>query len=148
MPQDGGSGPLPPPLVWLDAFAIGVPEIDADHRLLIDDAAVIVELIRTARPWPDVESRAQLMARRCGEHFRREEAILERDGYRALAAHRQEHARIEAEIQAVLPRLAAGGDEPTPAMIEAGLYFRTMLIDHLLRHDLAYKSHLLYRRGL
>lgn len=147
MTHNGATGALPPPLVWIDAFTIGVPEIDADHRLLIEDAAAIVELLRGGRPWPEVEARARLMARRCSEHFRREEAILDRDGFAELAAHKGEHARIEAEMQDIAARLGGAGGQPTPAMVEAGLYFRAMLIDHLLRYDLAYKSHLLYRRG-
>jgi hemerythrin len=146
VPNDGTTA-LPPVLVWIDAFAIGVPELDRDHRRLIDDAAEIVELIRAARPWAEVEARAKHMAARCSAHFRREEAILEREKFEGFAWHRREHERIEAEMREIVARLASGGGPPTPAMIEAGLYFRGMLIDHLLRYDLGYKSHLLYQRG-
>jgi hemerythrin len=134
-------------LVWIDAFSIGNPEIDADHRVLVADAASIVELIRAKRPWPEIEAQAQLMARRCVEHFRREEAILEREKFPEASAHRQEHARIECEMQSAVARLDSAGGRTPADMVGAALYFREMLVDHLLRYDLAYKSHVLDRHG-
>jgi hemerythrin-like metal-binding protein len=135
-----------PPLRWLDGFTMGIAEIDDDHHQLIDDAESISALIYNARPWSEVVAMVELMAERCSAHFRREEQILARDRFPHHEAHRQEHARIEREIVDVVSRVQSDV-EPTPAMIEAALYFRGMLIDHLLRYDLAYKSHLLYARG-
>ena len=146
MPDERTAAKLPPTLAWIDGFTIGVPEVDADHRQLIGDADAIVEMLRTERAWYDVESLANAMSVRCSEHFRREEALLERDHFALLADHRREHQRIEGEIRSVLARLR-GADPPTPDMIDAALYFRGMLVDHLLHYDLAYKSHVLDRRG-
>jgi len=146
VPSERTAAKLPPTLTWVESFAIGVPEVDADHRRLIDDAGAIVETIRAACAWREVEALAGAMAVRCSAHFRREEALLERDHFALLADHRREHQRVEAEIPSVLERMK-GTDPPTPTMIEAALYFRDMLIDHLLHYDLAYKSHLLDRRG-
>lgn len=135
-----------PPLRWLDVFTMGIAEIDDDHRHLIDDAESISALVDNARPWSEVVAMVEIMAERCSAHFRREEQILARDRFPHHEAHRQEHARIEREIADIVSR-AQSGAESTPAMIEAALYFRGMLIDHLLRYDLGYKSHLLYVRG-
>ena len=147
MPSEREGVSLPPALVWIDAFSIGVPELDADHRQLVADAGAIVEAIRAMRPWHEVTAIAALMAQRCSAHFRREEALLESDGFGSLAPHRREHERIEAELQGVLGRIEGTG-MPTRGMIEAALSFREMLIDHLLHYDLVYKSHVLDRRGL
>lgn len=137
---------LPPALVWIESFGVGIPELDDDHRQLVADAGAIVEAIRARRPWREVETLAGLMVERCRAHFRREETVMERDRFAALAAHKREHARIEAELQDVLSRIG-GSDPPAPGMIEAALELREMLIDHLLRYDLAYKSHGMYVRG-
>lgn len=137
---------LPPALVWIDSFSVGIPELDDDHRQLVADAGAIVEAVRARRPWREVETLAGLMVERCRAHFRREETVLERDRFSALAAHQREHARIEAEMQAILSGIG-GSDPPTADMIEAALALREALIDHLLRYDLAYKSHGMYQRG-
>ena len=147
MPANGERVILPPALVWIDGFSVGVPELDEDHRQLIADAGAIVEAIRARRPWRDVESLAGLMVERCSAHFRREEALLERDEFAALPAHMREHERIEGEMRGALGGIA-GADPPTRDMIAAALLLREMLIDHLLHYDLAYKSHELHRRGL
>lgn len=137
---------IPPQIRWLDAFTMDVPELDDDHRQLIEDAESLPQFIRDVRPWSEIVANVDLMADRCRAHFRREEQILERDHYPRYEFHRQEHARIEREIADIVARVRSNG-EPSPAMIEAALYFRGMLIDHLLRFDLGYKSHLLYVRG-
>jgi hemerythrin len=146
VPNERTAAKLPPTLVWIESFEIGVPELDADHRQLIDDARAIEDAIRGGRSWPEVEAAADTMALHCSAHFRREEAVLERDSFGKHASHKIEHQRIEAEMLRVLDRIR-GADPPTPDMIEAALYFRGMLVDHLLHYDLAYKSHVLDRRG-
>ena len=136
-----------PQLRWMDSLIIGVPEIDADHQQLIEDAERLRTLVRRSSPWREIMAMIEAMAERCTAHFRREEAILERDRFPSHTDHRREHARIEDQIKDIRARLRGDGAPPTPAMIEVALYFRSMLIDHLLRHDLKYKSHLLYVRG-
>lgn len=84
----------------------------------------------------------------CSEHFRREEALLAREGFRSLAAHRDERHRVEAEIAGLVARL---GEETPPARPaeaqEAVLAFRILLLEQLLYYDLAYKSYLQNRHG-
>lgn len=142
----GDSVNLPPALAWIDGFSVGIPELDEDHRQLVADAGAIVEAVRERRAWREVEALAGLMVERCRAHFRREEMVLERDRFAALAAHRGEHARIDREMQGILGRIG-GSEPPTVDMIDAALSLREMLVDHLLRYDLAYKSHGMYRRG-
>jgi len=146
MPSDGEGMALPPALVWIEGFSVGVAELDDDHRALIRDAGAIVEAIRARRPWRDVEALAGLMVERCIAHFRREEASLERDAFASLPEHRREHARIEADLQRILARIRKP-DPPDEDMIEAALQLRHVLVDHLLQYDLAYKSHAMAKRG-
>jgi len=136
-----------PGLRWSDAFAIGIAEIDRDHRELIHDAETLIKLFQARNPWAEIRKQAERMAERCIEHFRREEAILEKDGFPARQQHALEHRRIESEIADILKSVREAADPPAADVVEAVMFFRSMLVDHLLRYDLRYKSHLLYMRG-
>lgn len=136
------------PLPWLEVLETGYAEIDSDHRRLVDDTNALLEALSEAASRPDLPARLRAMEAACAAHFRREEALLEREGFLASAAHRQEHLRIEGEIAGLVARLDR--QEPTAdaaETAEAVLAFRLLLLEHLLYYDLAYKSHLQDRQG-
>jgi len=135
-------------LPWLDVLETGRDEIDADHRRLIDDTNALLEALAATAPRRELLARLRAMQTACSEHFRREEALLEREGFQNLAAHRDEHRRVEGEIAGLVAQL--GGEVPparTAEAEEAVLAFRILLLEHLLYYDLAYKSYLQNRLG-
>lgn len=143
---EGPGESAPFELAWMESLEIGVPEIDRDHKNLIEDANAITRALVEGRDRNVIVDRIARMRRDCSAHFRREEAILRRDRFTGLEAHVAEHRRIECEIDDISDMLLTM-DGPEQLMQELVLSFRTILIDHLLRYDLRYKSHLLDRRG-
>ncbi|MFO1190110.1 MAG: hemerythrin domain-containing protein [Alphaproteobacteria bacterium] len=136
-----------PALRWSDSLAIGIAELDRDHRELIHDAATLIKLFQARNPWAEIRKQVELMAERCTNHFRQEEAILEKDGFPGRQQHAVEHRRIESEIADILKSVREATDPPAADIVEVVMFFRSMLVDHLVRCDLRYKSHLLYVRG-
>lgn len=135
-----------PELPWLPVLETGVVTIDREHRRLIDDANALQALLAAGAAWSRIVARARKMRDACIDHFRDEEALLAREAYGDAAAHMAEHRRVEAELRHVVALMESTA-APGPLRCELAWSMRTILIDHLLRFDLKYKSHLLYRRG-
>ena len=144
--SEGTGQPAPFELAWMESLEIGVPDIDRDHKILIEDANAIARALAGSRGRDVIVDLVGKMRRNCMAHFRREEEILRRDRFGELEAHAAEHRRIETEIDDIKNTLETI-DGPEPMVRELALSFRTLLIDHLLRYDLRYKSHLMDRRG-
>lgn len=143
VPEDN---PLFQRIEWLDALNTDHPEIDDDHRRLIDDTNIILAVLALDRPWAELIELVLRMRANCVAHFRREEQILAHEDYPDIAGHAAEHRRIEQELATVVDDLAEIPN-PSPPARELALYFRSLLLNHFLRYDLRYKSHLLYKAG-
>ncbi len=133
---------------WASAWEIGVPEIDADHHLLIDESNALIEALMEARPKTEIMTIIKRMETECQEHFRREENILRETEYFKLELdkHAAEHRRIEQELGKVVRAMGAD-DVSVTEWNEFILLFQSILIDHLLHLDLQFKSHLLWHQG-
>ena len=135
------------PFKWLDAFSMEVPEIDADHRKLIDLSEKLIQLLRINRQWSRVVATLKSTRKYWIAHCRREESILIADKYPDIAPHQQEHRRITQNMDRIIVLLSGAGKRGSPTDVETASLFRSMIVDHMLLFDLAYKSHVLYARG-
>lgn len=134
-------------LPWIAALETGIPEIDSDHRQLVDGANRLLEGLFAEQPWPEILDQLAAMRDQCFAHFAREERLLKMEEFPKFAPHAAEHRRIEGEIDAIKAGVEAA-PERTDLAVELVLSFRALLIDHLIRYDLAYKSHLQARRNV
>lgn len=134
------------PLPWLASMEIGIPEIDADHQHLVKRTNEVLIASGENRPWPDILQIVRNMKEECVKHFRLEEDYFEAERYPRAEDHIKEHRRIESDLADIIERMEKSG--PSEMTIELALHIRFMLIEHLLRFDLGYKSHFLFGRGL
>ncbi len=133
-------------LQWAPAWEIGVSEIDADHRQLIDESNALFGALAEARPKTEIMTIIGRMESGCREHFRREEAILRETQYNGAVEHAAEHRRIEREMAKVI-RAMAEAEASTVEWKAFALAFQSTLVNHLLLYDLQFKSHLMWQRG-
>lgn len=127
-------------LIWLPSMAVGIEQIDDQHRALLEMAGVICAADAAAIPVLLDTCTERLLA-----HFATEECILRRLGY----AHMVAHARIHSLFRAALgQRRALVAD--APAGFDRGEFadwISKWLIDQMLREDIQYKSFVAERRG-
>lgn len=154
MPSDrriaGDTDPLPThstgeehePLPWLPVLETGHPDLDREHRELIDDANDLLALVKRRAPWPELLESARRMRDHCALHFQNEDRILRAARYPDRDRHRRAHRRVLAEMNGILAELEAAST-PTRLEWELALSLRGLLVDHLLRNDLKYKSHMM-----
>lgn len=134
-------GPVP----WLEVLETGWSAVDEAHHRLVDHANALLELLERDRDRTDVAAMAAVMRADCVAHFREEEKIMAAAGFAGVMRHRAEHLRIEREICGIADGLRSAA-APSHLHILV-LAFRGLLLDHLLRYDLSYKSHLMNLQG-
>lgn len=138
--------PMAAPLKWMDIFETGIAELDAWHRKLVNDCNLLLRLLASDASWATIIARTWDLVASCVEHFRVEEAIMQRIDFPRRAAHIEEHRKIEENLRVLVARMqAVDGSLPEHRQLPASL--GPAMIDLMIRHDLDYKSHLLYRQG-
>ena len=126
---------------WPEILETGYPEIDGDHRRLIEECNGLTKLAAEHGSWDEIVKVAQALARDFTEHFRSEEELLERTEFPRIEAHKAQHHRLEEQLNQ-LTRFMSSVDGSQPEHWHTIKSLRYTLVDTLFRHDLDYKSHL------
>ena len=87
---------------WNSEFSVGIVAIDEDHRKLfamIDEMRDMVD--RQTHP-DDIEFLLERIIDFAAYHFRREEALLEGNGYPGFIGHKTNHDRFANQAMVVL----------------------------------------------
>lgn len=134
------------PVPWLPILETGHEAIDDEHKTLLEDTNTILAIFTRRGAWIDLQAAARTLRDRCIVHFRNEDRLFKKLRFPGADRHRRSHRRIMAEINGVLAALETV-DTPGRQDWELALSLRGILVDHLLREDLAYKSHLMHVEG-
>ncbi|CAA7611336.1 Methyl-accepting chemotaxis protein [Candidatus Terasakiella magnetica] len=125
---------------WSSQFSVGIVAIDEDHRKLfamIDEMRDMVT--RQAHP-DDIEFLLERMIDFAAYHFRREEALLQGNGYPGFVGHKTNHDRFANQATAVLTDWRAGRRDGVTAKFADDI--EAWLVEHVMKEDMAYKDFL------
>jgi hemerythrin-like metal-binding protein len=122
------AGPLPP-------IATGVPLIDQQHSDLLATIQSLGKAVQENQDTEAVVKTVGFLEVYTDEHFRYEEAYLERLQFPGLEEHRREHTYFRMQVDQLRHRLSTG--DTTITLELSHLLFR-WLQDHILKEDLAY----------
>ncbi|MBL6933683.1 MAG: bacteriohemerythrin [Rhodospirillales bacterium] len=122
---------------WSKDFEVGIPFIDADHRLLVD-------LIKQANESINSRDESAILSSILGAlfdyteyHFFREEKMMELAGYQGLKNHREIHHSLANEVREIDKKFRA--DPEVFSAVEFRSFLNDWLIDHITGHDLDYR---------
>lgn len=122
-------------LEWKESYSVGVPQLDRQHKMLVD----LINRLQTADQdgdvMPEVFDALRTYVR---EHFRTEEALLERAGYPELAEHRREHQVFVDWLKAVQSAYGLGGAASFLINDSVVAFLKNWLVSHILVSDRAY----------
>jgi len=104
-------------VAWSDAFVLGDAELDADHRRIIDAVNAAIGALNEGRADDCVATMRQI-ASLTADHFRREEAFLQKQAFLNLDSHAAYHRRLVGEMGIIVDACA---ERPDLAGIEARL---------------------------
>ncbi len=121
-------------LNWSPSFEIGVLEIDAQHRTLIERVNQFSKAVESGEPYDRLEELFLYLTRYAVEHFDAEERYMAGVNYPELAEHAEQHAAFKRRLRSLVPQWDSEG--ASRAMVLALLGFLdSWLVDHILRTD-------------
>ncbi|MBI4292833.1 MAG: hemerythrin family protein [Betaproteobacteria bacterium] len=86
---------------WKEEFSVGIPEIDKQHRVLIDCISDLEQAVGTQQRWSAVHSTIGRLTQYTQVHFAVEESLMQIHGYPDLAPHAAEHQRFASRLEAL-----------------------------------------------
>ncbi len=127
-----------PYIEWTSRYETGIAPIDAQHRNLVDVIRRLQEALEHGLPHATAMELAGFLLRYVDEHFREEEAFMDRIGFPGLRDHRLIHERLRARAVAIAARVA---EEASGSAEELSLLLFEWLRDHILHDDFSYADH-------
>jgi len=128
-----------PTIEWLESLEIGHPVIDQQHKQILEHLNTIADSVETG-DHSAVESSCNALCELLESHFRDEVEILREAGFPRLESHMKAH---DLSLERMLD-LANGCGRPcrqAPPK-ECIAEWTSLVLDHILRHDLDFKSFL------
>ena len=86
---------------WDDSIALGIPNIDTQHRALFDWVNILDAAIRNGDGAEAVGETIWNLITYVAEHFSEEERLMLSCNYPELAAHRQEHDQFVSRLREI-----------------------------------------------
>jgi hemerythrin len=118
---------------WTPEMAIGVPEIDAQHLGLFEEAARFQAAAKAREPHDRLKALLASIADRAVEHFLVEEKLMRDVGFPRRAEHLQEHAYVKRRFRSLAPQWDSEGD--SAQMITVLLGFLDLWLNTHIRHS-------------
>jgi hemerythrin-like metal-binding protein len=117
---------------WKPEYSVGDEHLDSQHRGLIE----LIDNLEDQSRMGEVLEKLEIYV---DEHFRDEEAMLQKAGYPDLAAHKQQHKAFE-EWLSVSRR--AFREPEVSAMLRDSIraYLKGWLVNHIMVSDKDYAS--------
>jgi len=115
---------------WTEEYAVGVRQIDEEHRRLFALAEAMHMAMIAGKGREFLQTLLAGLLDYTSYHFAHEEALMARVGYPERSKHQRQHEALKARVRELQERAAAG--EITMTM-EVALF----LIDWLKRHTAA-----------
>ena len=118
-------------IAWTAALAVGVEEIDTQHRELFYRLNSLLVAMQEGHGRTEIERTLQFLEEYVRVHFGAEEKLMLRHGYPAqpAQAHRKEHADFVRSFGELKSEFQAGG--PSPVLV---LKVQRSVCDWLLGH--------------
>jgi hemerythrin len=106
-------------LEWKDEYALGIPELDQQHKRIFEGFVALAELgVSRHDRWLVDSSIVQIVAQ-LKQHFALEESLMRIIGYPRLEAHIEEHRLFDAQIQDLAQKSLRTKGSVSREMIEA-----------------------------
>jgi hemerythrin len=121
-------------LVWKPSLAIGVPEVDAQHRALFERAASFEAAVAARAPNFRLEELFAYLAHYADAHFEAEERLMREVGYPGLPEHAKEHADFKRTLLSLMPQWESEGESSALLMSLLG-FLDYWLTSHVTSRD-------------
>jgi hemerythrin len=126
-------------LRWSDALLVGVPSIDAGHRVLAALVDAIERAVSRGEDARDVQDLLSRLVEDTRDHFEVEGELMRDTGFLARDAHEREHDALLTHVSTLLSNHASG----QPRMsVDLARSLRDWLMRHVQERDIPLAEHL------
>jgi len=129
-------------LVWDRTLSVDVPEIDEDHRKLVDLFNMLSHSVAEGEPASYIEAVMEELICCTLWHFRHEERLMLKYGYEGFVEHKSEHEDLIGSAKALQQQLL---QESKPVLGEDIRFLEHWLTGHILGTDRDLGSYLCER---
>lgn len=126
-------------LIWDNSLSVEVPEIDEDHRRLVELYNILGQAVEEGDSAEYIDAVTEELVACTVWHFRHEERLMLKHGYDGLAAHRDEHADLIASARELQQRLH---DEGRSVGSDEIMYLERWLMEHIFGADMKMGAYL------
>lgn len=130
---------------WQDWMDVGIPLVDADHKLLVSLINHLHEGIGDAEEYSLLGSVLRSLEDYTDYHFQREERLQEEVGFPGLIEHKKLHAQLSSQVAEIRRRYDAS--RTSLRGVDVLVFLERWLIDHILNHDMGYRHFALGNAG-
>ena len=129
-----GTGELDLIPEWREEFSIGVAEIDAQHRQLLEQMRRLSDRVRSGSHG-EVNEVLDFLGRYVVNHFRDEEHLMRDSHYPFLEQHVHEHRTFQTYCLKLREEIENGNSDPTYINFRIQLLLVDWLINHTTKTD-------------
>jgi hemerythrin-like metal-binding protein len=94
---------------WTPSFAIGVPEIDAQHRALFEHATRLEGAVTAGEPNRRLDELFGFLKEYAVDHFEAEERLMRETEYPGLMEQVRQHADFNRRLRSLVPHWESEG---------------------------------------
>ena len=126
-------------LIWDKTLSVDVPEIDEDHRRLVDLYNILNHAVAGGESAAYIEALTDELIACTLWHFRHEERLMLKHGYEGLAEHKAEHEDLIASAHDLQRKLTEQGKAASHEEIE---FLERWLVGHIFGADMKMGAYL------
>ena len=124
---------------WTPELSVGIPDIDQQHRRLLEIMSRLHDVILDGGAPKDVSRALEEVVAYAQHHFSFEERMLGGSQYPFLEEHRRKHRAMFAEIEVYQERAT---DDPAALDLTLMNFLRGWILRHILHTDKRYTPYL------
>ncbi len=122
-------------LEWTDELSIGVPEMDEQHRKLVDLLNRFYDAVEKGERAEAVTTLLQGAKDYTNFHFNSEERFMEEIGYPELEAHRKAHQNLVSEVNLAEEKYKQGDEKAVRGLAS---FLLSWIYTHIAKTDRKY----------
>ncbi|HEY3440379.1 MAG TPA: bacteriohemerythrin [Paludibaculum sp.] len=124
---------------WKEEFSVRVPEIDTQHRRLLDIINKLHEAMRMGGKPDALKAVIDELVSYTRYHFGYEEQMLARAGYRGLEEHQRKHRAMVAQVEGFASEITSGKASVSLKLMS---FLKDWLSRHIMETDQQYSGYL------
>ena len=126
-------------LEWKEKYAIGIQEIDAQHKILVDMICKLFAAMQSGAGKDVLDVTISGLVDYTQRHFMTEEILMGNYDYPELDLHQSEHRKFSAEVARFQEEFQSGN---TGISIQLITFLRNWLDEHICQTDHKYAKYL------